>query len=235
MEPALGEALHQYQRNLYLERLYRAGVRLEHHLELVGAAGGRAAFVNVFDPELETALRADALVLALGRFPVAHLAEQFASLGLPIEEAGDCVSPRSLEEAILEGTLAARRAADRARLGVVRLKGRPTVGRGSGRRRSDDEALVADAHRHQRQAALGDPALEQMRELAESQRVAARGAYPQRQVVSELERLSLEAPGRERLDEIGAIDGPRQVDLNRSRHRNSSAVVHGHSDFWILD
>src|SRR6266508_2214125 len=34
---ALGETLHQYQRNVYAARLYRAGVRLEHHLELAGA------------------------------------------------------------------------------------------------------------------------------------------------------------------------------------------------------
>jgi hypothetical protein len=29
--------------------------------------------------------------------------------GIPCERAGDCLSPRSLEEAVLEGTLAARR------------------------------------------------------------------------------------------------------------------------------
>jgi hypothetical protein len=34
------------------------------------------------------------------------LAEELAALGLPVREAGDCLSPRSAEEAILEGTLA---------------------------------------------------------------------------------------------------------------------------------
>ena len=38
---AFGETIHQYQRNLYGARLYRAGVRIEHHLELVGAESGR--------------------------------------------------------------------------------------------------------------------------------------------------------------------------------------------------
>src|SRR5262249_13718342 len=108
---AVGEALHQYQRNLYLARLYRAGVRIEQHLELVEAADGRAIFTNVFAPELETRLAADALILALGRIPIADLAQPVAALGISVEEAGDCVSPRSLEEAILEGTRAARRAA----------------------------------------------------------------------------------------------------------------------------
>lgn len=108
---AAGEGVHQYRRNLYLARLYRAGVRIQHHLELTGAGGGRVAFRNVFAPELESALEADVLALALGRVPADELAVELAALGLPVEEAGDCLSPRSAEEAILEGTLAARRAA----------------------------------------------------------------------------------------------------------------------------
>jgi 2,4-dienoyl-CoA reductase-like NADH-dependent reductase (Old Yellow Enzyme family)/thioredoxin reductase len=66
---ALGETLHQYQRNVYAARLYRAGVRLEHHLELAGAKDSHARFRNLFAPELETRIAADLLVLALGRVP----------------------------------------------------------------------------------------------------------------------------------------------------------------------
>ena len=104
---AAGEGIHQYTRNLYLERLYLAGVRIEHHLELVTASGGTARFRNLFAPELEAAFPGT-LVLALGRVPVDALASELAALGMPVQEAGDCRSPRSLEEAILEGTLAAR-------------------------------------------------------------------------------------------------------------------------------
>jgi 2,4-dienoyl-CoA reductase-like NADH-dependent reductase (Old Yellow Enzyme family)/thioredoxin reductase len=107
---ALGETLHQYQRNLYAARLYRAGVRLEHHLELVGAARGRVLFRNLFAPELESELPADLLVLALGRVPERALAEALARAGFEVHEAGDCLGPRGLEEAILEGTLAAQEA-----------------------------------------------------------------------------------------------------------------------------
>lgn len=106
-----GESLHQYTRNVYLERLYRAGVRLEHHLELVGMQAGAARFRNLFAPELEVELAADALVLALGRVPCDGLAQELRARGVRVEEAGDCRSPRSLEEATLEGTLAAQRAA----------------------------------------------------------------------------------------------------------------------------
>jgi 2,4-dienoyl-CoA reductase-like NADH-dependent reductase (Old Yellow Enzyme family)/thioredoxin reductase len=106
---AAGEALHQYRRNLALGRLYRAGVRLEHHLELVGARAGAVRFRNVFAHELETEMRVDLLVLALGRVPDDGLAPRVRELGLTVDEAGDCLSPRSLEEAVLEGTLVARR------------------------------------------------------------------------------------------------------------------------------
>ena len=98
---ALGELVHQYRRNLYLQRLYRAGVEILHHHEL--DAEGRLR--NVFAPELSADVEADDVVLALGRVPV----EADAPPGVPCERAGDCLSPRSLEEAVLEGTLAARR------------------------------------------------------------------------------------------------------------------------------
>jgi 2,4-dienoyl-CoA reductase-like NADH-dependent reductase (Old Yellow Enzyme family)/thioredoxin reductase len=106
---AVGQSVHQYRRNLYLQRLYGAGVRIEHHVELVGARNGAALFRNVFAPELELSLVADALVLAPGRVPEDDLMPRVVAAGLRAEEAGDCCSPRSLEEAILEGTLAARR------------------------------------------------------------------------------------------------------------------------------
>ena len=99
---AFGESLHAYQRNLYAARLYRAGIEVWHHLELTAWDGGRARFTNIFAPELEAVMEADALVLALGRVPVRDLEVQGAL------EAGDRLSPRSLEEAILEGSLAGR-------------------------------------------------------------------------------------------------------------------------------
>ena len=117
---AFGETMHQYQRNLYAARLYRGGVRIEHHLELEGAARGRVRFRNLFAPEVETALPADLLVLALGRVPERGLATRLAARGLELHEAGDCLGPRSAEEAILEGTLAARRAGQATEAGSPR-------------------------------------------------------------------------------------------------------------------
>lgn len=102
---AIGELVHQYRRNLYLQRLYRAGVRILHHHELESTGEREARLRNVFARELVTTVAADAVVLALGRVPV----EAAPPPGVPFERAGDCLAPRSLEEAVLEGTLAARR------------------------------------------------------------------------------------------------------------------------------
>jgi thioredoxin reductase len=114
---SLGDELQQYRRNLYLERLYAAGIRIEQHLELTGAADGEVSFRNIFDPGTTLTLGADLLILGLGRVPVDALGPLLASRGLEIVEAGDCRSPRTLEEAILEGTMAARQAAGLDALG----------------------------------------------------------------------------------------------------------------------
>jgi hypothetical protein len=82
---------------------------LQHHA-LARASGGEVELSNVFASELRLRIAADLLVLAQGRVPDDTLAPQLSEAGLRVEEAGDCLSPRSLEEAILEGTLAARRA-----------------------------------------------------------------------------------------------------------------------------
>ena len=104
----VGESLHQYRRNLFLQRLYRAGVQIVQHHELVAGDAEHATLRNVFAPELETIVAADTIVLALGRVPEDGLAPSLRAADLRVEEAGDCLSPRGLEEAVLEGTRAAQ-------------------------------------------------------------------------------------------------------------------------------
>ena len=103
-----GESLHQYNRNLYLGRLYRAGVTIEHHLGLTGVTPTGGRFANIFAPELVRDIDAATVALSLGRTPQDALAGKLRRLGVAFTEAGDCRSPRGLEEAILEGTMAAR-------------------------------------------------------------------------------------------------------------------------------
>jgi pyruvate/2-oxoglutarate dehydrogenase complex dihydrolipoamide dehydrogenase (E3) component len=103
-----GERLHQYLRNAYLGRLHRAGVRLVHHQELIGAAGGRIRFRNVFAPELTYELEGEVLIHSLGRAPEDELTVSLREHGIDCRAIGDCQSPRAIEEAVLEGTRAAR-------------------------------------------------------------------------------------------------------------------------------
>jgi hypothetical protein len=84
----------------------RAGVRLEHYLGLESARDGVVHFRNVAAPDLAATLAADALVVSLGRVPNDGFATELRERALTVREAGDCLSPRGLEEAILEGTAA---------------------------------------------------------------------------------------------------------------------------------
>jgi pyruvate/2-oxoglutarate dehydrogenase complex dihydrolipoamide dehydrogenase (E3) component len=97
-----GEALQQYQRNLYLARLDHAGVRIRHHFELAGLE-----LRHVFSGRREELGPVATLVLALGRRPADDL---WGALERRpgATRAGDVLGPRTLEEAILEGFTAGR-------------------------------------------------------------------------------------------------------------------------------
>jgi pyruvate/2-oxoglutarate dehydrogenase complex dihydrolipoamide dehydrogenase (E3) component len=106
--PMPGFSVHQYARHQYLARLERAGVTIISGLELDSATAGEVHCRSIFAPERKTTLPADAVVTALGRVPDDSLTRSLHAAGVPHVAVGDCRSPRGLEEAILEGTLAVR-------------------------------------------------------------------------------------------------------------------------------
>jgi 2,4-dienoyl-CoA reductase-like NADH-dependent reductase (Old Yellow Enzyme family) len=115
---AIGEGVHQYQRNLYLARLDRLPVRLLHHTEVV-APDGVAVLRHVFSGRVEALPDGlGTLVLAQGRVPDDALWAAWEHDGRCVR-AGDVLGPRSAEEAVLEGTLAARRVAEIAATAVA--------------------------------------------------------------------------------------------------------------------
>jgi 2,4-dienoyl-CoA reductase-like NADH-dependent reductase (Old Yellow Enzyme family) len=101
-----GETLHQYQRNLYLGRLDDLGVEILHHHELVPDLDG-LALRHVFSGRRRPLPEVTSIVHALGREPRDGL---WSGLhGHPgAVRAGDVLGPRTIEEAVLEGTLAVR-------------------------------------------------------------------------------------------------------------------------------
>jgi pyruvate/2-oxoglutarate dehydrogenase complex dihydrolipoamide dehydrogenase (E3) component len=106
--PMPGFSVHQYARHQYLARLERAGVTIASGLELDSATPGEVHCRSIFAPERKTTFPADAVVTALGRVPDDDLSRALHEAEIAHASAGDCRSPRGLEEAILEGTLAAQ-------------------------------------------------------------------------------------------------------------------------------
>jgi 2,4-dienoyl-CoA reductase-like NADH-dependent reductase (Old Yellow Enzyme family) len=106
--PMPGFSVHQYARHQYLARLERAGVTIISGLELDSATPGEVHCRSIFAPEHRTTFPADTVVTALGRVPDDTLTRSLHAAGVPHVTVGDCRSPRGLEEAILEGTLAGR-------------------------------------------------------------------------------------------------------------------------------
>jgi len=106
--PMPGFSVHQYARHQYLTRLERAGVTIASGLELDSAGRGEVHCRSIFAPERKTTFPADTVVTALGRVPDDDLSRALHEAEIAHASAGDCRSPRGLEEAILEGTLAAR-------------------------------------------------------------------------------------------------------------------------------
>jgi 2,4-dienoyl-CoA reductase-like NADH-dependent reductase (Old Yellow Enzyme family) len=101
-----GETLHQYQRNLYLDRLDRLGVSILHHFELADDRG-ELTLRHVFSGRPEALPPAATVVLAQGRVPADELWPELERHPGAVR-AGDVLGPRTLEEAVLEGTLSVR-------------------------------------------------------------------------------------------------------------------------------
>ena len=102
--PVPGETLHQYQRNLYLARLDELGVEIVHHTELA-VEDGELRLRHVFSGRSEALPETATLVLAQGREPADELWAELEQHPGAVR-AGDVLGPRTLEEAVLEGTLA---------------------------------------------------------------------------------------------------------------------------------
>ena len=102
--PVPGETLHQYQRNLYLQRLDDAGIEILHHVELV-LDGGAPALRHVFSERTIPLGEPATLVIAQGRVPDDDLWGSLESDPRAVR-AGDVLGPRTIEEAVLEGVRA---------------------------------------------------------------------------------------------------------------------------------
>jgi 2,4-dienoyl-CoA reductase-like NADH-dependent reductase (Old Yellow Enzyme family) len=102
-----GESLQIYTRNHYVGRLYSLGVEIVTHARLCGSDDRSVYFQNTLNDEAMIFEDIDSLVLSLGQRAENRLEEELQSAGVDPVVIGDCLLPRTAEEAIYEGLVAA--------------------------------------------------------------------------------------------------------------------------------
>jgi hypothetical protein len=100
-----GEALQSYVRDSMIARLHRLGVEITPYARLFGADADTGYFQHSVSDEPIIFEQMDTLVLAQGNIPDDSLAEALGDR--PFRMIGDCLAPRSAEEAVLDGLKAA--------------------------------------------------------------------------------------------------------------------------------
>ena len=96
-----------YVRFETVARLHRAGVEVLPWLRLYGADGRTAYFIHTPSRQAVVLEDVDTLVLSTPNHPVDDLSEGLAARGIEHYLIGDCLTPRTCEEAVYEGLKAA--------------------------------------------------------------------------------------------------------------------------------
>ena len=103
-----GESLQLYTRNHYVARLYRLGVEILPYLRLFGSDGRTVYLQNTLSDEAVILEDVDSLVLSLGHQACNSLETDLLQRGIVPRVVGDCLLPRTAEEAVYEAMLAGR-------------------------------------------------------------------------------------------------------------------------------
>jgi hypothetical protein len=103
-----GQNLQMYLRDHWAARLHDLGVEVIPYARLFGVDGDTAYLTHIVSGKPIICGDVDTVVTALGHAPETRLEQELTGLGLPVHLAGDCLSPRSAEEAVYEGLLAGR-------------------------------------------------------------------------------------------------------------------------------
>ena len=103
----VGEEIHQYLRNEYMKKLYELNITMKAHHDFGGIKNGNIVVRNLFTHKKVEVNNYDTVVLSVGRVPNIELYEEIKNLAPTVSQIGDCLAPRTIEEATLEGLLAA--------------------------------------------------------------------------------------------------------------------------------
>ncbi|MGI9405274.1 MAG: FAD-dependent oxidoreductase [Hyphomicrobiaceae bacterium] len=100
-----GETLQIYTRNHYVGRLHKLGVTIRTHARLFGVDEDTAYFQDTLSDEAILIEGTDTLVLSLGHHARNELENELAGVDCDVHVIGDCLTPRTAEEAVYEGLL----------------------------------------------------------------------------------------------------------------------------------
>lgn len=98
-----GQNVPQYTRDAALGTLFRLGVEVVTHARLFGLDRDSAWFQHTLTGEAMEFEAVDTVVTALGHAPVTDLEQALSPIGERVHLIGDCLAPRTVEEAVLEG------------------------------------------------------------------------------------------------------------------------------------
>ncbi|MCY4291233.1 MAG: FAD/NAD(P)-binding oxidoreductase, partial [Roseovarius sp.] len=98
-----GQTIQMYVRDAAIGRLHALGVEMIPYVRLFGADEDTVYLQHIMSNEPVLCEGVDTLVLSQGHVPVNSVEEIVRKLGIDFHLAGDCVSPRTAEEAVLEG------------------------------------------------------------------------------------------------------------------------------------
>ena len=104
----LGQNLQLYLRTHWAGVMHKLGVQIIPYARFYGADGDTVYFHHNASGEAIICERVDTLVIAQGHKPNTTLEEEIQGLAIETHLVGDCLSPRSAEEAVYEGLIAAR-------------------------------------------------------------------------------------------------------------------------------
>ncbi len=98
-----GQMIQQYVRDCWVGILHKLGVEIIPYARLFGVDSNTVYMQHTLSGEPIIIEGVDTLVAALGHEPVNPLREELAGWPGEVRFAGDCLSPRTVEEAVLEG------------------------------------------------------------------------------------------------------------------------------------
>ncbi|MFT5111946.1 MAG: 2,4-dienoyl-CoA reductase-like NADH-dependent reductase (Old Yellow Enzyme family) [Parasphingorhabdus sp.] len=101
-----GETLQLYTRNHYVGRLHKLGVSIRTHARFYGVDNDTAYFQDTLTQDPIVLNNIDTVVLSLGHSSVNNPGQLLHNAPFSVKLIGDCVSPRTAEEAVYEGFMA---------------------------------------------------------------------------------------------------------------------------------